>query len=35
MSGNLSRKVVAGVQTSYELARKIALAKKSHNLGET
>ena len=35
MSGNFSRKVVAGVQDSYEVARKIALAKKSHNLGET
>ena len=35
MSGNFSRKVVARVQASYEVARKIALAKKSHNLGET
>lgn len=34
MSGTFSKKVVAGVQASYEVARKIALAKKSHNLGE-
>ena len=34
MSSTFSKKVVAGVRASYEVARKIALAKKSHTLGE-